>query len=640
MRFVLLMKLLAIRLGHPKTMAKSLVMLLCLVTSAANAGLLDRLGGAKQPSFLPPDQAFGLQVIVRDAHTLQANFSVTPGYYLYRDKIKFEVKDGTVNIKTVNLPRGEMKQDPSFGQTEVFHSSIQAEITLNRTRDVATGITLDATYMGCSEEGLCYPPIKKAMQLDLPDAKTGQRAPSVPAMTEAPPPSAITPLPAAPASANLPGNKNTQNEGTRIAQLFKGGSFWLIISFFFGAGLLLALTPCVFPMIPILSGIIVGRGHKITKMHAFVLSLAYVLGMAITYAAAGVAAGFSGNLISNALQTPWVLGSFSALFVLLSLSMFGFYEFQVPAALQSKLTDTSNRLHGGHLSGVFAMGALSAIIMGPCVAAPLAGALLYIGQTHDAVLGGVALFALALGMGAPLLLIGTSAGVLLPKAGAWMESVKKFFGVMLLALAIWIIQPLLPISVQMLLWAVLLIFSGIYLHALDPLPHNVNGWHKLLKGVGLIALLLGVAYLIGALSGARDILRPLGTIGRAEAPAPATLQFSRVKDIEELDRRIAQARGQAIMLDFYADWCISCKEMERFTFADAAVQSKLKPVLLLQADVTANSEADQALLKRFGLYGPPAILFFDASGKELGDFRVTGYQDAEQFLKSLQTAGI
>ncbi len=269
-------------------------------------------------------------------------------------------------------------------------------------------------------------------------------------------------------------------------------------------------------MIPILSGIIVGRGHKITHMHAFFLSLAYVLGMAITYAAAGVAAGFSGNLISNALQTPWVLGSFAAVFVLLSLSMFGFYEFQLPTALQSKLSDTSNRLHGGHLSGVFVMGALSAIIMGPCVAAPLAGALLYIGQTHDAVLGGVALFVMALGMGAPLMLIGTSAGVLLPKAGAWMEEVKRFFGVMLLALAIWIIQPLLAVSAQMMLWAILLIFSAIYLRALDTLPHNASGWHKLLKGLGMFALLLGAAYLIGALSGAQDILRPLGNISRSE----------------------------------------------------------------------------------------------------------------------------
>jgi thiol:disulfide interchange protein DsbD len=394
-------------------------------------------------------------------------------------------------------------------------------------------------------------------------------------------------------------------------------------------------------MIPILSGIIVGRGHKITHMHAFLLSLAYVLGMAITYAAAGVAAGYSGNLISNALQTPWVLGSFAAVFVLLSLSMFGFYEFQLPTALQSKLSDTSNRLHGGHLGGVFAMGALSAIIMGPCVAAPLAGALLYIGQTHDAVLGGAALFVMALGMGAPLLLIGSSAGVLLPKAGAWMEAVKQFFGVMLLALAIWIIQPLLPISVEMLLWAALLIFSAIYLRALDALPHNAGGWHRLLKGIGMFALLLGAAYLVGALSGARDILSPLGNIGRAEASAPATLQFSRVKDIADLDQRIAQVRGkQTVMLDFYADWCISCKELERFAFSDPAVNAKLKPVLLLQADVTANSEADKALLKRFGLFGPPGILFFNTQGKEVADFRVTGYQDTAQFLKTLQNIGL
>ena len=615
-----------------------LLLLLCFMAPAANAGLLDRLGGSKQPNFLPPDQAFALQITVRDAHTLQASFNVTPGYYLYRDKIKFEAKGGAVKILAVNLPRGEMKQDPSFGNTEVFHRSFQAEITLDRPGDAAAGITLDATYMGCSEEGLCYPPIKKAIALTLPDAKTGQRAPSVPAMTEAPPPSLITPLPAA--SAGLPGNENTQNEGTRIAQLFKGGSFWLIVSFFFGAGLLLALTPCVFPMIPILSGIIVGRGHKITKTHAFILSLAYVMGMAITYAAAGVAAGFSGSLISNALQTPWVLGSFSALFVLLSLSMFGLYELQLPNSWQSRLTDTSNHLHGGHLSGVFAMGALSAVIMGPCVAAPLAGALLYIGQTHDAVLGGVALFALALGMGAPLLLIGTSAGALLPKAGAWMESVKSFFGVMLLALAIWIIQPLLPIGVQMLLWAALLIFAGVYLRALDPLPHNAGGWHRLFKGSGMIALLLGVAYLIGALSGAHDLLRPLGNIGRTEAPAARTVQFSRVLDVADLERRITQARGQAVMLDFYADWCVSCKEMERFTFTDPAVQAKLKLMLLLQADVTANSESDQALLKRFGLYGPPGILFFDAQGNEMGDFRVIGYQNAVQFLKTLQNTGL
>ncbi|HAF44249.1 MAG TPA: thiol:disulfide interchange protein, partial [Gallionellaceae bacterium] len=368
--------------------------------------------------------------------------------------------------------------------------------------------------------------------------------------------------------------------------------------------------------------------------------LAYVLGMAITYAIAGVAAGYSGNLISSALQTPWVLGSFAALFVLLSLSMFGFYELQLPSSLQSKLTDTSNKLHGGHLSGVFLMGALSAVIMGPCVAAPLAGALLYISQTHDAVLGGTALFFLALGMGAPLLLIGTSAGTLLPKAGAWMEAVKRFFGVMMLAMAIWIVSPVIPLSAHMLLWAALLIFSAIYLRALDPLPHTARGLHKLGKGIGILALLLGVAYLIGALSGARDILRPLGTLGRAAPESFATLQFERVKSSAELDKRIAQASGKTVMLDFYADWCVSCKEMERFTFSDAAVQSSLKGSVLLQADVTANDADDKALMQRFQLFGPPATLFFDAQGKELVDHRVTGYQDAKTFLQSLQSAGL
>jgi thiol:disulfide interchange protein DsbD len=393
-------------------------------------------------------------------------------------------------------------------------------------------------------------------------------------------------------------------------------------------------------MVPILSGIIVGRGHKITHLHAFILSLAYVLGMALTYAAAGIAAGLSGELISNALQTPLVLGSFAVVFVLLSLSMFGFYELQLPSALQSRLTDTSNKLHGGHLSGVFAMGALSAIIMSPCVAAPMAGALLYIGQTHDAALGGSALFALALGMGAPLLVIGTSAGALLPKAGAWMETVKRMFGVVMLALAIWIISPVIPVTAQMLLWASLLIFTAIYLHALDALPHKASGWRKLWKGLGIIFLLLGVAYFIGALSGARDILSPLGNLTRASAEAPATLRFERVKSSAELDARIAQAQGKIVMLDFYADWCVSCKEMERFTFSDAAVQARLKDTVLLQADVTANDTEDKALLQRFQLFGPPATLFFDTQGKERADYRVTGYQDATQFLQSLQNAGL
>ncbi|HLP98270.1 MAG TPA: protein-disulfide reductase DsbD [Sideroxyarcus sp.] len=588
-------------------MRRLLLILLLCIAPLAQADLLSF--GGKKPSFLPPDQAFALEVHAIDQRTLLASFKVTPGYYLYRDKISFRTADG--KIARVALPKGEEKNDPNFGLIEVYHNSFQAEIALAQA-DISKPLVVNASYQGCSDQGLCYPPIEKSLSISL--------AQTISAPSTAPAPA--------------------DNENTQIAKLFQGGNFWLIVSFFFGAGLLLSLTPCVFPMIPILSGIIVGRGHKITHMHAFILSLAYVLGMAVTYAVAGVAAGYSGDLISNSLQTPWVLGSFAALFVVLSLAMFGLYELQLPTALQSKLTDTSNKLHGGHLSGVFGMGALSAIIMGPCVAAPLAGALLYISQTHDALLGGIALFALALGMGVPLLIIGTSAGALLPKAGPWMEAVKRFFGVLMLAMAIWIVMPVIPVSVQMLLWAALLVFCAIYLHALDALPHNARGWHKLGKAVGILALLLGVAYLIGALSGARDILRPLGNIGRATAEAPSTLRFERIKSSAELDARIAQARGKPVMLDFYADWCVSCKEMERFTFSDAAVQAALKDAVLLQADVTANNTEDKALLKRFQLFGPPAILFFDAAGREQADFRVTGYQDAQHFLQSLKNAGL
>jgi thiol:disulfide interchange protein DsbD len=587
-----------------------LIALLCIAPLAQ----ADLLSFGSKPKFLPPDQAFSLEVRPLDQGTLIASFNITPGYYLYRDKTTFSLGEGSAKIVQVSLPEGEAKNDPNFGVMQVFHNSFQAEIALQGV-DPKLPLVLNASYQGCSDDGLCYPPIEKTLTLDLVTTASN------PAPAVAPP---------------------AEDENSQIARLFKDGNFWLIVVSFLGFGLLLSLTPCVFPMIPILSGIIVGRGHKITHSHAFLLSLAYVLGMAITYAVAGVAAGYSGALISNALQTPWVLGSFAAIFVVLSLSMFGLYELQLPAALQSRLTDTSNKLHGGHLTGVFAMGALSAIIMGPCVAAPLAGALLYISQTHDAVLGGSALFAMGMGMGVPLLIIGTSAGTLLPKAGPWMESVKRFFGVLMLALAIWIVSPVIPLAAQMLAWAVLLIFCAIHLHALDPLPSNARGIKKLGKALGILSLLLGVAYLIGALSGARDILRPLGTLPNTAgvaAPAEAKL-FERVKSLAALEARVAQAQGKVVMLDFYADWCISCKEMERFTFSDPAIHARMSKALLLQADVTANDADDKALLQRFQLFGPPAILFFDKQGREQADLRVIGYQDAQQFGASLARAGL
>jgi len=620
-----------------------LLLLALFFTPLAHAqSLLDRLpslGWGTQAAFLPPDQAFGLDVSARDAHTLLANFRIAPDYYLYRDKISIKVKSGSAKISNIKMPKGELKNDPNFGDMMVFHQSFQAEVALINNSTTAQNIVLEASYQGCSVNGLCYPPIVKEIKLLLPAAvNTGSAAPNLPKISTPLISTVQTESNAVPAIAS-PARGNEPSENSKIDHVFKEKSFWLVVAFFFGAGLLLALTPCVFPMIPILSGIIVGRGHHITKMHGFLLSLAYVLGMALTYAAVGVAAGLSGSLLSTALQTPLVLGSFAAVFVLLSLSMFGFYELQLPSALQSKLSGTSNKLHGGHLSGVFVMGALSAIIVSPCVAAPMAGALLYISQTHDAVLGGMALFAMALGMGVPLLLIGASAGALLPKAGAWMEGIKNIFGVMMLAVAIWLVSSLLPLTVVMLLWAVLLILSAVYLHALDALPHNSGGWHKLGKGIGIIVLLLGVSLLIGALSGARDILRPLGALGGGQAITQSThLKFEPVKNIAELDARIAQASGKTVMLYYYADWCVSCKEWENLTFADARVQAQLKNTLLLKIDMTANNADDKALLQRYQLFGPPAILFFSREGKELANYRVMGYQGPEQFLAWIKGA--
>ena len=425
------------------------------------------------------------------------------------------------------------------------------------------------------------------------------------------------------------------DESGLIAATLKDAGFWAILAFFFLAGLGLSLTPCVLPLIPILSGIIAGQGHQASHARGFALSLTYVLGMALTYAAAGVAAGLTGTLLSAALQNVWVLGGFALVFVILSFSMFGFYELQLPTALQSKLSEESGHLHGGRGLGVFLMGALSALIVGPCVAAPLAGALLYIGQTGDAVLGGTALFVMALGMGAPLIAVGVAGGSLLPKAGPWMEGVKKGFGVLLLATAVWLVSPVLPPIVPMLAWAALLIIPAIFLHALDPLPPHAKGWQRFWKGIGIVMLLTGAALLVGALAGNRDPLQPLaGLRGGAIAAETKKLPFERVATLAELEQKV-MAAGRPVMLDFYADLCVSCKEMEKFTFADAQVQAKLAGFTLLKADVTANSDDDKALLARFGLFGPPGILFFDASGREIKSIRVVGYQDAGRFLQTL-----
>ncbi len=610
---------------------------------------LKRLGSGieqNEQELLPPDQAFKLTVKVRDENTLVAHFEPAKDYYLYKDKVAFKPQDTGTSIEKISLPPGTIKSDVTFGQVEVFHQPFEALISLKRDPSSTDKLTLVATYQGCNEPiGVCYAPINKVIELTLPMAKAaaGAVADAMSSSAVAAPPAALKPD----AAAELfpfAGSPAIETESNRIERMFESGNFGLILTGFFGIGLLLSLTPCVFPMFPILSGIIARGGANITKTHGFFLSLAYVMGMAITYAIAGVAAGLSGAMFSAALQNAWVLGTFALVFITLALSMFGFYELQLPSFLQSKLSEEAGHLKGGHLTSVFGMGALSALIVGPCVAAPLAGALLYISQTRDIVLGGSALFVMALGMGVPLLILGASAGALLPKAGPWMESIKQFFGVLLLGVAIWLISPVISAVVHMLLWAALLIISAIYLHAVDPLRPGASGFQKLLKGVGMIALLTGIALLVGVLSGSRDILQPLSKLSIAAVDASGKKQdvaqtdhlpFQRVKSVAEFEQHVLQSRNQYVMVDFSADWCISCKEMERFTFSDSQVQSRLKDVVLLQVDVTDGTPEDMALLKRFRLFGPPGILFLDREGREIPGIRLIGYQDKESFLKIL-----
>jgi thioredoxin:protein disulfide reductase len=598
--------------------------------SSTAAGGLDSLrgwfGGSRpqQPELLPPEQAFTLEVQARDASTLQATLTPAPDYYLYRDRIQFTVRQPQdIAVAQVTLPQGEPKADPTFGKVEVYHRPVQALITLGGSAARPASLELLASYQGCNDPvGVCYPPVEQVLTIALPTAGS----------TAAPPAGGTAATQATAGAA--------ADDEAAIRQLFTGGSRWALVLAFFGFGILLAFTPCMLPMIPILSGIIVGQGSTMTRRHALGLSALYVLGMAITYALAGVAAGLAGALLSAWLQNPWVLGSFAAIFVLLSLSMFGVYELQLPGALQTRLASAGSRIPGGKATGAFLIGVLSAVIVGPCVAAPLAGALLYISQSRDVVLGGTALFAMALGMGVPLMIVGATAGTLLPKAGPWMESVKRVFGVTLLAVAVWLIAPVIPLAVQQLLWAALLIVPAVFLHALDPLPPGAPGYRRLFKGFGVIALLTGAALLVGALSGGRDILQPLAGLrgGSSAAAERAELPFSTVRSVAELEQRIRTSGGRPVMLDFWAEWCVSCKEMERFTFSDPRVQERLRDTLVLRADVTANNADDRALLARFTLFGPPGIVFFDGEGRE-APVRVIGYQSADRFLESLDRTG-
>jgi thiol:disulfide interchange protein DsbD len=582
---------------------------------------------AGEPELLEPEKAFRFSAQWVDADYIEVRYQIADGYYLYRERFSFEVQPGGFSLGKPHMPAGVVHQDQFFGRVETYRGDLKISLPLQQAVSSHT-LTLKAVSQGCADVGVCYTPLEQKAELIL--AATN--------MSLSPPTSAVVTLQSLQAAATNPLKKTAtsgaplNDESAQAVNLLRGGSFWLIVASFFGFGLLLSLTPCVFPMIPILSGIIVGQKQRMTKTRGLILSASYVLGVAITYAIAGVAAGLTGTLISTALQNPWVLATFAALFVLLAFSMFGFYELQFPVSLQSKLSDAVNHIKGGNLVGAFVMGGLSAVILGPCVAAPLAGALLYISQTRDVVLGGSSLFVMALGMGAPLIAVGLSAGALLPKAGSWMDAVKKFFGVLLLGVAIWLISSLIPAQVHLLLWAALLIVCAIYL--ITPLT-VASAYMRVWKGVGIIVLVAGAALLVGAFSGEQGIFRQLAQLTGTANPVQE-LKFQRVKNNAELDEAISQARGRYVMLDFYADWCVSCKEMELFTFSDAAVQVKLKKLQLLQADVTVNNADNAALLKRFALFGPPGILFFDKQGNEIKT-RVIGYQNPDTFLVTLNS---
>jgi thiol:disulfide interchange protein DsbD len=592
----------------------------------------DKLGlDAGDDEFLDPDIAFQAEVTAESPTLLAVRWIIAEGYYLYRDKLSIHIGAGEgITTGPIEIPRGEVKHDEFFGDVEVFHNEVLAQVPLVRAQGGATDISVQLGYQGCAEAGICYPPIKKQIDVtlaannpDKPQSATG-----------------VAPLQTA-TSTSI--NSTSHDD---FAQVLHNSSLWWAMLFFFGAGVLLAFTACVYPMIPILSSIIVGQGQTVTTGKAFLLSLLYVEGVAITYAVIGVVSAQIGAGVQAFFQNPWILAGFALVFVALALSMFGFFSLQMPASMQARLSNTSHRMKGGTLLGVFVMGILSALIVGPCAGPVLIGALIYTSQSGDYLTGALAMFALGNGMGAPLLVIGASGGKLLPKAGGWMNTVKSVFGVILLGVAIVMLARILPGPVTLALWALLLIVSAIYMRALDALPDGVSGWHRLWKGLGVAMLVYGIILIAGAATGGRDPFNPLRNINAAVAVSDGGthtsqhLQFQRIKSVEDFNNALqsSMAAGKPVMLDFYADWCTYCIKMEEYTFPDPQVQQALANVTLLQADVTDNDESDIALLNHFRLYAPPAMLFFGTDGQERQDHRLVGFLDAEGFHAHVQKA--
>lgn len=611
-----------------------------LPAAAASGGGLSALLGKKsapggQNEFLPPDEAFRFGAGLPQADSVPLTWVIADGYYLYKSRIAIESATPGVQLGKPVLPQGKPKHDEYFGDTEVYYEVLEATLPVARpASSKPQPLKLKVTYQGCAEGGLCYNPITKEVSVELP------------------PTSAATSLPAAaaPASASAPASSGSGEvkvaEQDRLAHALQGDNLPYALLLFFGAGLLLSLTPCVLPMIPILSGIIVGQGANVTRARSFALALTYAQGMALTYAAAGAIFVLAFRQTPQAFfQSVPVITFMVLLFIALALAMFGAYTLQMPSALQTRLSNVSNEQKAGTFVGTFIMGALSALVVTACVAPAIIAALSVISQSRQVLRGAAALYATGVGMGVPLLIVGASAGQLLPKVGPWMDTVKQMFGVLFLGVGIYIAQPLLPDAVSMMLWSALAVISGFWVFSLkgrdgSPIASPV-------RAVGLLVLLYGVVLLVGAASGGHDPLQPLGNLsvssgaaGKSANGGEAAVAFRRIKSVSDLEREVAaaSAAGKPVMLDFYADWCASCKEMEKYTFPDPQVQALLAQAVLLQADVTKNDDDDRALLNRFEIFGPPTIAFFGRDGVERKNFRLVGFAPASRFTEHVKAA--
>ena len=561
--------------------------------------------GAVSDDPLPVEQAFVGNARFDSANELTVAWQIAPGYYLYRDKFSF-VAEGEIEFGAARSPAGVITDDLTFGESEVYYDFVEIVVPFARASPDEQFLAIEVGFQGCKDESICYPPSTQRFELTLPAA--GEFPAGVPPVKV--------------------------SEQDRFASLITGESWLAFLGAFYVAGLLLSFTPCVLPMVPILSSIIAGQG-QVSTQRGFALSLSYVLGMAFTYSVAGVLAALAGSQIQAMFQKPWILASFAGLFVVMALGMFGLFEIQMPTAIQSRISQLTNRQKGGTFLGTAIVGALTALIVTTCVAPPLIGALAVIGQSGDVVRGAAALFALSIGMGTPLLLVGASAGRLLPKVGPWMNTIKAAFGVMMLGMAIWMLDRVLAPSVTLLLWALLVFMTGVFLGAFESLGDQPKPVQRFAKGFGVLACLYGALMLIGWALGGDDPLEPIprgGFVGQVGEPG-RELEFVAVESVGQLESLLGQAReaGQPVMVDFTASWCAACQEMEAYTFPDGAVIEALTPFLLLRADISANDADDKALLAYFSSYGAPTIAFFSRSGTRLDGYKLVRYVEADEF---------